>query len=971
MPPAIPSLNDPSFFQRLIEAAEEGVWVIDADSRTVYMNARMAQLLGGTVDGLHGSAMWDFVPDSSKSNAHENIERRKSGVSETHEFLFRRLDGTHFWAELSAAPLASENGSYAGCFAFVSDISWRKAAEQAISESERTFREVFERSQAVKLMIDPETGAIVAANAAARAYYGYDETEFGQINIRQINILSQADIDTELARARREERNYFLFRHRLKSGAIHDVEVHSNPISVGGRTLLYSIIHNIDRQRTAERELGRIRFVVEHAHLSMMLIDVDGRVRYANAGSARLLGRLRADIVGRRIWEFGTDVTEENWPERWRKTKTAGEQSFRTMVSNPDGLRHPVEVQASHMAFDGEEFIVAYSRDIQEQVKAESLLSLQHDVLVEQAAGYPLEHVLDRMMRQVETLLPEVRGSILLLQGEQLFHCVAPRLDAAYTSAINGVHIGPSVGCCGTAAYFNRTIESTDIAGDPRWEGFHALAAAHQLAACWSTPIRATDGRVLGTFALYYRDRRGPDPFTRRVVEACAQMASIAIEHHEAQSRVHKLAFYDALTGLPNRTLLADRIELALAAAARNGSMLAVLFFDLDRFKTINDSLGHAIGDRLLQTVAQRLTAVVRDSDTVCRLGGDEFVLLLPNCDSSGAAAVAEKLIAAAAERIDIDDLPLNGSASLGIAMYPDDGRDYDTLLKHADTAMYRAKERGRSAYCFYRHDMNEHASERLEVEAALRSALQLGQLRLHYQPQITIADGSVYGLEALVRWQHPEWGMVSPARFIPVAEDSGLIDAVGAWVLNEACRQMAEWQRQDIAPPRISVNLSVREFRHGNVPAQVADVLARHGLPSHRLTLEITESLMMEREDNTVEALHRLDQMGVTLAVDDFGTGYSSLGYLKRFPVSELKLDQSFVRDLSDDPEDRALASAVVRIGQSLKLKVVAEGVETAEQLAFLRDEGCEVAQGYHFARPMPAEALSAWLAGRLQPAD
>jgi diguanylate cyclase (GGDEF)-like protein len=464
---------------------------------------------------------------------------------------------------------------------------------------------------------------------------------------------------------------------------------------------------------------------------------------------------------------------------------------------------------------------------------------------------------------------------------------------------------------------------------------------------------------------MYYREPRGPSEFDHRIVEAVTNLAGLAIEHHEVESRIHALAFYDLLTGLPNRSLLADRVELALARAEREGTSVALLFLDLDRFKTINDSLGHAVGDKLLCATANRLVQVVRDCDTVCRQGGDEFVLMLPDCDAEGAATVAEKLISAVSEAIEIDNHRLAGSASIGISLYPADALDFADLLKHADTAMYRAKEAGRNGYRFYSVSMNEDSKERLELETELRQALKRGELQLHYQPQINISDGRLYGLEALLRWPHATWGMVSPARFIPVAEECGLIDAIGAWVLNEACRQMTAWIEADLDIPRVAVNLSARHFRHEDVPALVAAALERHHLPPSRLTLEITESLMLH-DESTLAALTSLDEMGVTLAVDDFGTGYSSLGYLKRFPVTELKLDQTFVRDLGVDDEDRAIASAVVRIGQSLRMVVVAEGVETQEHLAFLREEGCEVAQGYLFARPMPVDDLLSWLAYR-----
>jgi diguanylate cyclase (GGDEF)-like protein len=627
-----------------------------------------------------------------------------------------------------------------------------------------------------------------------------------------------------------------------------------------------------------------------------------------------------------------------------------------------DGERISVEIHASYLALDGEEFIIAYARDITDQVRSEGMLALQHDVLAGIAAGHSLSQTLDLLTRRVEALTEGPRCTILLLEDGHLYNGASPSVPSEFTKSINGLAIGPDVGCCGAAAYLGETVETVDIAQDPHWKSARDAAEAAGLRACWSTPIHARDGRVLGTFALYYGEPRSVGEYDRRVVESVTHLAGIAIEHHATESRIHALAFFDPLTGLPNRSLLVDRVELALARAEREGSSVALLFIDLDRFKTINDSLGHAVGDRFLCAISSRLEEVVRDCDTVCRQGGDEFVVMLPDCDATGAALVAEKLIASVMETVTIDKHRLSGSASVGISLYPDDAKDYDDLLKHADTAMYRAKEAGRNGYRFYRTKMNEETAERLEVENELRQALQRGDLSLYYQPQVHIGDGGIYGLEALLRWSHATWGMVSPARFIPVAEDSGLIDAIGAWVLDEACRQMNEWQETGVPVPRIAINLSARQFRHEDVPTLVADALWKHGVEPTRLTLEITESLMMH-DESTLAALTALDEMGVTLAVDDFGTGYSSLGYLKRFPVSELKLDQTFVRDLGEDEEDCALASAVVRIVQSLRLTVVAEGVETAEQLSFLRDEGCHVAQGYYFARPMPAAELVRWL--------
>jgi len=962
MSPAADPPEDSDFFRQIVDSAEEGVWFIDPDCRTRYINPRMAQMLGGSVERLMGMSMYELMDTAEKDTAERNVERRRQGVRETHEFRFRRLDGEELWAELSTSPLFDRQGNYLGALALVSDIGWRKAAEKQLSESERAYREVFERSQAVKLMIDPSTGDIVAANAAARQYYGYTEREFEQIKITDINILPAEEVRRKMSAAQEEDEPYFQFQHRLKNGEVHDVEVMVNPVIVAGRPLLYSIVHDIGRQTEAERRLKLLQFTVEQAHLCAIWINRDGTIRDTNRYAAELLKRPREAIVGLPIWEIDIQAPAEAWPARWDAVKRAGARTTRSEFVTSEGARIPVEIHASYLALDGEEFIIAYARDMVEQARGEGLLALQHDVLAGVAAGHSLSQTLDLLARRVEALTDGAHCTILLLEEGCLYNGASPSVPIEFVKSVNGLAIGPDVGTCGVAAYLDKTVETVDIVRDPNWLLAREVAELCGLRACWSTPIHARDGRVLGTFALYYEEPRSAGEFDRRVVESVTHLAAIAIEHHATESRIHALAFFDSLTGLPNRSLLIDRVELALARAEREGSAVALLFIDLDRFKTINDSLGHAVGDRFLCAISARLEEVVRDCDTVCRQGGDEFVVMLPDCDATGAALVAEKLIAAVTETVIIDEHRLSGSASVGISLYPDDAKNYDDLLKHADTAMYRAKEAGRNGYRFYRTKMNEETAERLEVENELRQALQRGDLMLYYQPQVRIGDGSIYGLEALLRWPHATWGMVSPARFIPVAEDSGLIDAIGAWVLDAACRQMSEWQAAGIDMPHIAINLSARQFRHEDVPAMVADALWKHGVEPARLTLEITESLMMH-DESTLSALTALDEMGVTLAVDDFGTGYSSLGYLKRFPVKELKLDQTFVRDLGEDEDDCALASAVVRIGQSLRLTVVAEGVETAEQLAFLREEGCHVAQGYFFARPMPAADLINWL--------
>jgi diguanylate cyclase (GGDEF)-like protein/PAS domain S-box-containing protein len=434
-------------------------------------------------------------------------------------------------------------------------------------------------------------------------------------------------------------------------------------------------------------------------------------------------------------------------------------------------------------------------------------------------------------------------------------------------------------------------------------------------------------------------------------------------ERKAAEDRIHHLAHHDALTGLPNRFHLQGRLEQALATARRDHRPLAVIFLDLDRFKIVNDTLGHHVGDQLLIAVAHRLRASVRSSDIVARLGGDEFVLVLTDAEASAAHQLAEKILRSLANTYHVGAHVLHSTPSLGIAMFPADGDSVETLMKNADTAMYHAKSAGRNNVQFFTAAMNEEASARLTFENSLRQAVEHGEFELHFQPQIELESGRLVGVEALVRWRHPQQGLISPLEFIPLAEETGLIVPLGEWVLDRALRQLAAWRDSGIDGLRMAVNLSAHQLRNPAFASSVAEALEIHRIPPERLELEITESAAMDDPQATIEQLGRLRRMGIDLAIDDFGTGYSSLAYLKLLPIRRLKLDRSFVMDIEHDANDAAICSATIALAHSLGLGVVAEGVETEAQRDYLARLDCDIVQGYLFSRPLPAREAEAYL--------
>ncbi|MBK1726469.1 EAL domain-containing protein [Halorhodospira neutriphila] len=721
--------------------------------------------------------------------------------------------------------------------------------------------------------------------------------------------------------------------------------------------------------------------LAEHAPDLIARFDRGLRYTYVNPRVSEAAGRPRADFLGRTHAELGYEpALVALWDNHLEQARDQGEmQQLTFRMSGSSGRQRFYEarlVPEGGEAGGPAESVLAITRDLtelQESQQRVEQLSVLYAAL--SAANQMIMRAADRyeLFESVCRILTDQSGLEMAWIGliEPQTQWVAPRAWAGGERAERylercRVSADPrrpeGQGPVGRALQAEATVVFDDFLGAPEavpWQGAARELGYSAVAAC---PLQA-GGEVIGALAVYAGRTDFFSDEVVRLIEELAGDVGYALDRFELEERTRYLAAHDLVTGLPNRAQMLDRLEQALTRWRRFGGRLAVLFLDLDRFKGVNDAFGHEVGDQLLQEVAQRLLGVTREMDTVCRQGGDEFLLLLPEIDSAeDAAQVAEKVVAALASPFCLAGTELVVTPSIGISLCPEDGVEADTLVRNADTAMYSAKHGGRNRYCFFTEPMNRRVQQRLEMESGLRDAERRGELELGYQPQVDIASGAVVGVEALVRWRHPRHGLISPANFIPVAEESGQIARIGDWVLAEACRQCAAWRETALAGLPVAVNLSAAQLGRSDLAEGILRHLEAYGLPSSALQLEMTEGLFFHETEPVRSTLQSLQRSGLQLVVDDFGTGYSNLGYLKRFPVAKLKIDESFVRGLPEDTEDVVISSTLIRMAHGLRLRVIAEGVETAEQLAFLREHGCDEAQGFYFSRPLAGADLARW---------
>ena len=758
--------------------------------------------------------------------------------------------------------------------------------------------------------------------------------------------------------------------------------------------LIANAIWRIVRHKRAELALidseARFRAAIEASPVPQGLFDDEGHISYLNQAFAENTGYTLEDLPSLADWwplaypepQYRQRMFAE-WQRRW-ESSMLHRQAFVPMEANvmcKDGSVRIFMISAASLreGYAGTHLVIFY--DVTKRKTAEAkiqrlaaLYAALHECGIAIAHCTGEAELFLQICRDVVDLGGMAMAWIALADaGNQQLKPVASY--GGGTDYLEGLRISLDAqdpygrGPTGTAFREDRPFWCQDFQRDPATAPWHERGAQFGWRASAALPLHR-NGTPIGVFTLYSGECNAFDESVQHLLLEMAKGISYALDRYSneterriAEKRIHHLANFDALTGLPNRARLEEHFKYALSLARRSNECLALMFLDIDRFKDINDTFGHSVGDALLIELSSRLRKTMREEDTVSRLGGDEFILLLPRTDAHGAALVARKLLDVIAEPYKIQHYDLSQTASIGIAIYPNDGLDMETLSKNADTAMYRAKQEGRRGYRFFTQEMQARSVRNMLLVNALRTAMEHNQLQVHYQPQVAAQDGRVIGAEALLRWQHPELGMISPAEFIPVAEESGMILSIGEWVLRHTVWQAKTWIDQGIPPLTMAVNLSAVQFLHADLPALVTRILDEGGLPPEYLELELTEGVAMNSPEAAIAVMDNLHERGVRLSIDDFGTGYSSLSYLKKFKVYKLKIDQSFVRDISTDPEDRAIVGTIIQMAKRLGLKTIAEGVETAEQLAFLREQECDELQGYYFSRPLPAEQFEAFV--------
>jgi len=974
------------FLSRVIDTIADPVLVKDREHRWILSNQAFCEFIGHPMAFLLGKSDFDFFPEQqARSHWMSDEAVLDSGEEYVNEETLTGRDGLIRTIVVKKTCYADDMGRQF-LVIIILDISERKQMEAELRQREQEFRVLVENSP------DP----IFRYNSGCRRIYANPAVE-RLVGRPVAQLLNRMPSDASVVSAREGEKLVRVISQVLKTGLTAESEVQF--IASDGRLHYFhnryapefglqgevagviSIARDITERKLTENLLYQrereLRTLVENLPTVVVRYDRNFRRIYVNQAYLQITGRAESEILDnplRESWR-ATNISADSYAAILAGVMRNGRKADVSLEwTDGDGrlVSHAMKIVPEYDVDGKIDSVLALGFDLSDRRQQQIVEANRQRVFEKMAHGDNLNSILEQVALYVESSKSGRYCGILLMDEEQHLQIVAaPSFPESYRAKPNSQMLSEeSERCSGWVASALRSerVILKDMGEHPCQSLCQSFIREIGAAACWSEPILSPSKQLLGVVTLYLNQSGLPDEADLALLVQAGHLSSIAIERKRLEQQMYRQASYDQLTGLPNRRLFGNRLREEIAKAERGGYSLAVLFIDLDRFKEVNDTLGHEAGDDLLMEAAQRIRACVRESDTVARLGGDEFVVILSKVDEIVPQdRVAQCLVDTMARPFLLGEHNAYVSASIGIASYPQDADNAEVLIGCADQAMYAAKDMGRNCFSFFTHGMLEQARQRLELVNDLRSALGAGQLEVYYQPIIDIVSGRAVKAEALLRWHHPELGSVAPDRFIPIAEETDLIQEIGAWVFREASDTAKRWQalsREDGV--QISVNMSPRQFTKDSGVQAFIDYLRAIDLDPAHIVVEITEGLLLDDCSAVTEKLELLRSVGIQLSLDDFGTGYSAMAYLKKFNIDYLKIDRSFVRDLETDPGDRAIAEAIVVMAHRLGLKVIAEGVESEGQRALLMAVGCEYVQGYLYAKPMPVEAFLAYVSGQ-----
>lgn len=915
-------------YRGMVESLSAIAWEANPeDHRYNYVSPQAESLLGYPLQQWTEPGFWRRIVHPHDLQKTEALCNREASSGKDHSVDYRviRADGRTLWVRNIVSLI--KQGRKSVIRGLMIDISETKQTEEALRLSEGKFASVFAQCPDILVIASLVDGAVLEANTAFVDQIGLPVEDIIGRTPTELDIWGIPGIGPGiLERLQKGSIRNLEMPFRRKDGRTFSGLVSAEPFDLDSTPAVVVVVRDITQLKQAQQELqmSEEKFAKSfHSSPDGLLItrQRDGVLIEVNEGFSRITGHESSTSLDQSVIDLGL------WANPDERSKLLDElnregfvRDFRSHIRHKDGQIRLCEISSRPLLIGGEACMLTIARDITERHQMQEKLQLAATVFESTAEGVLITDTQQRI-NAVNRAFSEITG-----YSEQEALGETPSLLAS------GLHDSAFY----AAMWYQLTAEG-------HWQGEISNRRKNgEIYPCWLT-ISAVRNR---------------EQFITHFVAVFADISSLK----HAQARLDYQAHHDPLTGLPNRTLFESRLQAALLHSLESNSLGAVLFLDLDRFKHINDSLGHPVGDLLLKGIAQRLKEALRDIDTVARLGGDEFIILLPGLlHPSDAETIATKLLACFTAPFQAGEHEFFMSASIGSCLFPTDGHDVATVVKNADAAMYRSKAKGRNRVESYTRDLTSQASARIALEHELRRAIERNEFSLSYQPKISLLSQQLVGAEALLRWTHPTLGEVPPEHFIPLAEENGMILQIGDWVLERACLQLHEWNKCHVPFGALSVNLAGAQLRQPNLLARIEQLLSDHHLAPDCLQLEITENFIMSQAEEALAVLHKLKTLGVQLAIDDFGTGYSSLSYLKRLPLDILKIDQSFVRSLPDDPHDVAIVRAIIALGRSMQLTVIAEGVENKKQQQFLADEGCEQIQGYIVSLPLPPDEFSA----------